>query len=81
VPCVAAWGSGGQFSSALQPGGALGVAVIGTTVFFAELETESFTDSFTQALPVAAGLFLIAAAVAPVLPPTAVSEEEAEAVA
>jgi hypothetical protein len=65
---------------AQQLGGALGVAVIGT-VFFAELESESFTDSFTYALPIAAGLFLIAAALVLVLPRTAVSEEEAEVAA
>jgi EmrB/QacA subfamily drug resistance transporter len=77
VPSEAAGGAGGQFTTAQQLGGALGVAVIGT-VFFSELESESFTDAFTAALPIAAGLFLVAAALALVLPRTAVSEELAE---
>jgi EmrB/QacA subfamily drug resistance transporter len=78
VPSAAAGGAGGQFSTAQQLGGALGVAVIGT-VFFAELEGASFTDAFTGALPIAGGLFLAAAALALALPRTAVSEEEAAA--
>jgi EmrB/QacA subfamily drug resistance transporter len=52
VPSEAAGGAGGQFSTAQQLGGALGVAVIGT-VFFGELERASFTDAFTAALPIA----------------------------
>jgi predicted MFS family arabinose efflux permease len=78
VPGEAAGGAGGQFSTAQQLGGALGVAVIGT-VFFAELESASFTDSFRAALPIAGCLFVVAAALALVLPGTAVSEEEVEA--
>jgi EmrB/QacA subfamily drug resistance transporter len=78
VPSQAAGGAGGQFSTAQQLGGALGVAVIGT-VFFSRLESHSFTDSFTAALPIAGGLFLVAAALALVLPRSAVSEEEAAA--
>ena len=80
IPSEAAGGAGGQFSTAQQLGGALGVAVIGT-VFFSELDANSFTDAFTVALPIAAGLFLVAAALALVLPRTAVSEDEAEAAA
>jgi hypothetical protein len=80
VPREAAGGAGGQFSTSQQLGGALGVAVIGT-VFFAELETESFTHSFTAALPIAAGLFVVAAALALLLPRTAVSPDEAEEIA
>ena len=77
VPGHAAGGAGGQFSTAQQLGGALGVAVIGT-VFFSQLEGHSFTDAFRHALPIAGGLFLAAAAVlALVLPRTAVSEDEA----
>jgi EmrB/QacA subfamily drug resistance transporter len=74
VPSEAAGGAGGQFSTAQQLGGALGIAVIGT-VFFSELESGSFTDAFTAALPIAGGLFLAAAALALVLPRTAVGEE------
>jgi EmrB/QacA subfamily drug resistance transporter len=80
VPSEAAGGAGGQFSTAQQLGGALGVAVIGT-VFFSGLESGSFTDSFTHALPIVAALFVIAAALALVLPRTAVTDEEAEAAA
>jgi EmrB/QacA subfamily drug resistance transporter len=76
VPAGAAGGASGQFSTAQQFGGAVGVAVIGT-VFFSQLEERSFTDSFTRALPIAAGLFFAAAALAFVLPRTAVAEEEA----
>ena len=78
VPGHAAGGAGGQFSTAQQLGGALGVAAIGT-VFFSQLEGHSFTDAFRHALPIAGGLFLAAAAVALVLPRTAVSEDEAAA--
>jgi EmrB/QacA subfamily drug resistance transporter len=78
VPSEAAGGAGGQLSTAQQLGGALGVAVIGT-VFFAELEEGSFTDAFTAALPIVAGLFLAAALLSLVLPKTAVSEEDAAA--
>jgi EmrB/QacA subfamily drug resistance transporter len=77
VPSEAAGGAGGQFTTAQQLGGALGVAVSGT-VFFSELDGGSFSDSFTVALPIAAGLFLVAAALALLLPRTAVGEEEAE---
>jgi EmrB/QacA subfamily drug resistance transporter len=76
VPSEAAGGAGGQFSTAQQLGGALGIAVIGT-VFFSELEKGSFTDSFTSALPIVGGLFLVAAALALALPRTAVAEAEA----
>jgi EmrB/QacA subfamily drug resistance transporter len=80
VPGGAAGGAGGQLATAQQLGGALGVAVVGT-VLFAELEGHSFTDAFTAALPIAAGLFLAAALLSLVLPKTAVSEEEAAAAA
>jgi hypothetical protein len=80
VPSEAAGGAGGQFTTAQQLGGAVGVAVIGS-VFFSELETGSFTHAFTGALPIAGGLFLVAAALALVLPRTAVDEEEADVAA
>jgi EmrB/QacA subfamily drug resistance transporter len=76
VPVEAAGGASGQFSTAQQFGGAVGVAILGT-VFFSQLEGHSFTDSFVYVLPIAAGLFLLAAALALVLPRTAVAEEEA----
>lgn len=77
VPAHAAGGAGGQFSTAQQLGGALGVAVVGT-VFFAALESHGdYTEAFTAALPLSVGLFVVAAALCLVLPKTAVSEEEA----
>jgi hypothetical protein len=76
VPTDAAGGAGGQFTTAQQLGGALGVAVVGT-VFFSDLDGRSFTDSFTDALPIVVGLFLLAAVLALALPRTAVAEEEA----
>jgi EmrB/QacA subfamily drug resistance transporter len=79
VPAHAAGGASGLFTTAQQFGGALGVAIIGT-VFFARLEDSSFTDAFTLALPIAAGMFVLAAGLALVLPRTAVSEEYAGAV-
>jgi EmrB/QacA subfamily drug resistance transporter len=74
VPTEAAGGASGLFSTAQQFGGAVGVAVIGT-VFFAQLESDTFTDAFTYALPIVAGLFVVAALLALVLPRTAVEEE------
>jgi hypothetical protein len=74
VPSQAAGGAGGLFSTAQQLGGALGVAVIGT-IFFGQLGTHSFTQAFTQDLPVAAGLFLASAALSLLLPKTAVADE------
>jgi EmrB/QacA subfamily drug resistance transporter len=79
VPRKAAGGAGGQLSTAQQLGGALGVAVVGT-VFFSKLEAGSFTDAFTAALPIVAGMFLAAALLSLVLPKRAVSEEAAAAV-
>jgi hypothetical protein len=55
----------------------VGIAVIGT-VFFTRLEDESFTDAFTAALPIVAGLYVAAALLSLVLPHTAVAEEEEE---
>ena len=75
VPAGAAGGASGVFNTAQQFGGAVGIAVIGT-VFFTRLEDESFTDAFTDALPIAAGLFLAAALLALVLRRTAMGEDE-----
>jgi EmrB/QacA subfamily drug resistance transporter len=80
VPSEAAGGAGGQFSTAQQLGGAVGVAVVGTA-FFSQLDGQSFTDSFTSALPIVIALFLVAAVLALTLPRTAVAEAEAAAAA
>lgn len=77
VPAHAAGGAGGQFSTAQQLGGALGVATVGT-VFFSALESHGdYTAAFTTALPVSIGLFVVAAVLSLVLPKTAVAEEDA----
>jgi EmrB/QacA subfamily drug resistance transporter len=76
VPSSAAGGASGVFSTAQQFGGAVGVAVVGT-VLFAQLEDgRSFTDAFVTALPITGGLFLAAAALALLLPRTAVADAE-----
>jgi MFS family permease len=76
VPAEAAGGASGLFSTAQQLGGALGVALVGT-IFFSELETSSFSGAFLSTLPVIGGLFLVAAALAVILPRTAVADAEA----
>jgi EmrB/QacA subfamily drug resistance transporter len=75
VPAEAAGGASGLFSTAQQFGGAVGVAIVGT-VFFARLDDDSFANAFALALPIAAGMFVLAALLALLLPQTAVSEEE-----
>jgi EmrB/QacA subfamily drug resistance transporter len=77
VPREVAGGAGGIFSTAQQLGGAVGIAIVGT-VFFSDVATESFTAAFKQAMPVVIGLFVAAAALALVLPKTAVGEEAVE---
>jgi MFS family permease len=73
VPREAAGGASGQFTTAQQLGGAIGVAVIGT-VFFSQLDGHGFTGAFAHTLPLAAGLFLLAAVLVLALPRTAVAE-------
>jgi hypothetical protein len=76
VPSSAAGGASGVFSTAQQFGGAVGVVVVGA-VLFAKLEDgRSFTDAFVTALPITGGLFLAAAALALLLPRTAVADAE-----
>jgi hypothetical protein len=43
-------------------------------IFFAALEEHSFTNAFEDSLPIAIGLFLVAAALSLALPRTAVAE-------
>jgi MFS family permease len=74
VPREVAGGAGGIFSTAQQLGGALGVAIVGG-VFFSQLQGHSFTTAFEHAAPVVAALFAAAAALALVLPRTAVGED------
>jgi MFS family permease len=76
VPRGVAGGAGGTFTTSQQLGGALGVALAGS-VFFSQLESHSFTQSFRDSALVIIGLFLAAAALSLALPRTAVTEEEA----
>jgi MFS family permease len=77
VPAEVAGGVGGQFTTAQQLGGALGVAAVGT-VFFSALQSRGdYTEAFTASLPLSIGLFVVAAALSLALPKTAVSEEDA----
>jgi EmrB/QacA subfamily drug resistance transporter len=75
VPHEVAGGAGGIFSTAQQLGGALGVAVVGT-VFFSQLESHPFTQSFEHSAAVVIGLFLAAAVLSLALPRTALGEQE-----
>jgi EmrB/QacA subfamily drug resistance transporter len=75
VPREIAGGAGGIFSTAQQLGGALGVVLVGT-VFFTQLESHGFTESFKHSVPVVIGLFLAAALLSLALPRTAVGEAE-----
>ena len=74
APAEAAGGAGGLFSTAQQIGGAIGIAAIGT-VFFGYLGNHSFATSFTHTAPYAAVAFLVCAALALVLPRTAVADD------
>ena len=75
VPRQVAGGAGGIFSTAQQLGGALGVAVVGTA-YFSELERHAFTTALERSAPLFIGLFLVAAALALVLPRTAVTDDD-----
>ena len=76
VPAEAAGGASGLFSTSQQLGGALGVAVMGT-IFFAQLPEHSFKDAFLHTAPFAALAFVVCAALALVLPRTAVEDVDA----
>src|SRR5215469_649468 len=75
VPVEVAGGASGLFSTALQLGGALGVALLGT-VFFGYLGgRHSFEAALVHAAPYAIGAFALCAVLSMLLPRTAVSEE------
>jgi EmrB/QacA subfamily drug resistance transporter len=74
VPQEVAGGAGGMFSTAQQLGGALGVAVVGSA-FFSHLDGHTFTAAFKHGAPIVVALFLVAGALALVLPRTALGEE------
>jgi hypothetical protein len=74
VPVEVAGGASGLFSTAQQPGGALGVALLGT-VFFGYLNGHSFEAALAQTAPYAMGAFALCAVLSLLLPRTAVVEE------
>jgi EmrB/QacA subfamily drug resistance transporter len=75
VPAQIAGGASGLFSTAQQLGGAIGVALF-STIFFDDISTgHTFRAALTHTAPYAMGAFAICAALALVLPRTAVTEE------
>jgi hypothetical protein len=75
VPAEAAGGASGQFSTAQQLGGAIGVA-IGGTVFFGYLGSgHTFVAAFSRTAPYVVGAFLLCALGSLLLPRTAVADE------
>ena len=74
VPVEVAGGASGLFSTAQQPGGALGVALLGT-VFFGYLGSHSFQAALIHTAPYAIGAFALCALLSLLLPRTAVSEQ------
>jgi MFS family permease len=75
VPAEAAGGASGQFSTAQQLGGAIGVA-IGGTVFFGYLGSgHTFVAAFSRTAPYVIGAFLLCALASLLLPRTAVADE------
>jgi MFS family permease len=74
APAKAAGSASGLFSTARQIGGAIGIAVAGT-VFFGYLGSHSLVRAFTHTAPYAAVAFLACAALALVLPRTAVPDD------
>ena len=73
VPRDLAGGASGVSSTAQQPGGAVGVALIGT-IFFPRFATEGFTSAFQASMPPALGAFIGCALLSLALPRTAVAE-------
>jgi MFS family permease len=75
VPAEAAGGASGLFSTAQQLGGAVGVALLGTIFFGWVTAGHSFASAMSHSTPYAIGAFAASAALALLLPRTAVSEE------
>jgi EmrB/QacA subfamily drug resistance transporter len=75
TPREAAGAASGQFTTAQQLGGALGVAIVGS-LYFAQLESHAATIAFRHATLLVGGVFLAASAVALTLPRTALSGDE-----
>ena len=75
TPQEAAGAASGQFTTAQQLGGALGVAIVGS-LYFAQLESHAATIAFRDTTLLVGGVFLAASAVALTLPRTALSGDE-----
>lgn len=76
VPAAVAGGASGIFSTVQQIGGAVGVAALGS-VFFGYVQPHGYRAAFIHTAPAVAGVFLLAALIAVVLPSTALDENEA----
>lgn len=76
VPAAVAGGASGIFSTVQQIGGAVGVASLGS-VFFGYVQPHGYRAAFIHTAPAVAGVFLLAALIAVVLPSTALDENEA----
>jgi EmrB/QacA subfamily drug resistance transporter len=74
VPVDAAGGASGLFSTAQQLGGAIGVAVAGTIFFGWVASGHTFAAAMTRGAPYAIGAFALCAALALLLPRTAVAD-------
>lgn len=74
APPEAAGTASGQFTTAQQLGGAMGVAIIGS-LYFAQLEAHAATIAFRYTTLLVSGVFLAAGALSLMLPRTALSED------
>jgi MFS family permease len=74
VPADSAGGASGLFSTAQQLGGAIGVAVLGTVFFGWVSSGHTFAAAMTRGAPYAIGAFALCAALALLLPRTAVAD-------
>jgi EmrB/QacA subfamily drug resistance transporter len=76
VPREVAGSTSGLFSTVQQIGGAIGIAAIGG-VFLGHVHPHGYRAAFIDTVPIVAAVFLLAAAIALVLPKTALGENEA----
>jgi EmrB/QacA subfamily drug resistance transporter len=74
VPAEAAGGASGLFSTSQQLGGAVGVALLGTIFFGWVTSGHTFAAAMSRSAPYAIGAFAFCAALALLLPRTAVTE-------
>lgn len=76
VPRDIAGGASGIFSTVQQVGGVMGVAALGS-IFFSYAQPHGYRAAFIHTIPYVTGIFLVAAAIALILPKTALGDAEA----